>query len=372
VSLTFRELQDSRDPRYGANGGGETLRYIAFRTDDQVEVFDTALLESPTVHDGFIRSDIRVEPRGGGVWRVEVEYAPFGLGGGDNPVGTTPINPTAPGGNGGSPGSGGDEALGPGYSFEIAAGTEHATQSKQTMFAFTADDSATSGIGLEVDGADDTKVDPTFDGVSPAAGDVGKRIRITGGTGGWTLGTYTITAVSVGVTWTLDRSPAVVGTTGGVWVLVGGAQDFKGAVGVTKDRVEGYDLFVPKFDWSRSVSREVVTRNYMRTLRELCGKKNDAPFYGSEAGEVLYLGASGSYTEGGKWAITHKFAEVANQTSIVIVPGELIVPSKRGWDYLWVAYKAGQGARQVVQEPSAAYVEEVVDDGDFSLIEIGY
>lgn len=379
MAVTLHETWDSRDPHYGKNGGGETLRYVAVGSTDQVEVFDAAVVQSPAVWDGFIRSDIRLTPMGGPAYRVEVEYGTAGLGGGDSPAGTTPATPTAPGGNGGGTGENGDEPLGAGYSIDISAEQVHITQSIRTLLALRPGDIAGAnppgGTDLAVNGSDNTIVHPVVDGWDVTAADVGKRIRITGGTG-WTLGDYKITAANAGGdTWTLDSSPGAIGIIGGEWVMLGGAPDNQGVIGVQfadgSGRAEGCDIFGPKFDWSRDVSRPVVTRNYLRALRNLVGRKNFAPFYGSAPGEVLYLGCSARATDGGKWSLTHKFSEIENRTNIFVTK-DLVIPFKRGWDYVWFGYSKKLDAGEIVSRPKAAYVEEVVEDGDFSLIEIGY
>ena len=86
-----------------------------------------------------------------------------------------------------------------------------------------------SGTNLTVDGVDNTKVVP--DAHTPEAADVGNLIQITAGAG-FTTGFYEITAQD-GTNWTLDRSPAAVGTASGTWWL-GGAVASPGKVGGAK------------------------------------------------------------------------------------------------------------------------------------------
>lgn len=141
------------------------------------------------------------------------------------------------------------------------------------------------------------------------------------------------------------------------------------AIGISSDRIEGTDIYVPREEWTREVVRSSVTSAYKRTLHNLTGKTNAEPFYNYPAYAVLYLGASGRYGQG-RWNITHKFAAAEHQTDIRV--GPFTVPLKRAWDYLWVRYKAGDvGSGIVGQVPTAVYVERVYDEGNFSLIEIG-
>lgn len=304
MAVTLRERSDSRRVRYGAGGGGETLRFNAKGSTNQLDIMAAvALIESGQpggdVWDGFFRSDIDVEPRGSDQWLVTIEYTNRGgFGGSGVPTGTTPASPSAP--------ATGSTALGAGYSFDLTAETEHITQSKRTI-----SEGALPGFGLP-----DTKQ------------------------------------------------------------AIGLVQGPDGA-----RRIEGVDVFVPKMDWSRTVARATVTRDYIRTLRGLVGKKNNATFYGSAAGEVLYLGASGQHNGQG-WSITHKFSEKENITNLILAPdpadptnpaaaNALVVTSAKGWDYTWVGYKNEVADNEVAPRPVFFKVEEVYPDGNFANIGIG-
>jgi len=74
-----------------------------------------------------------------------------------------------------------------------------------------------SGTNLTVHAVTNTDVLP--DGHTPAAADVGNLIQITAGAG-FTLGFYEIASIQSGY-WRLDRSPAAVGTTSGIWAMGG-------------------------------------------------------------------------------------------------------------------------------------------------------
>ncbi len=149
---------------------------------------------------------------------------------------------------------------------------------------------------------------------------------------------------------------------------VGGtAPDFKGAIGVTKDSVAGVDVTVPTYRFSAThcINDGLVTSAYKQTLRSLTGRVNDATFSGFDAGEVLFLGASGSKRGDDQWVISYSFAVQENATNIVV--GDITVPAKKGWEYLWVRYEDTEDAtaKKLVKRPTAAYVEKVYDEGDF-------
>lgn len=147
--------------------------------------------------------------------------------------------------------------------------------------------------------------------------------------------------------------------------------DVKQAIGVTTDRVEGTDIYAPALQFTRTVRRATVTPTYLKLLYALTGRVNNAAFYRFAAGEVLYLGCTGSLTSQGYWELTHKFACQPNQVNID-VGGGITVPAKNGWEYLWVGYKPDVvGGNKVLMVPATAYVEQVYQTADLSLLGIG-
>jgi len=148
------------------------------------------------------------------------------------------------------------------------------------------------------------------------------------------------------------------------------APDFKGAIGVTHDNVEGVDITVPVYNFSET--HYIPDANVNKAAYfVLTGKVNSAPFKGLAAGECLFLGASGSKRGEDDWEITFRFAASPNRTNIQI--GNITVASKKGWEYLWVRYADAEdaGSNTLVKQPVAVYVEKVYEEGDFSALEIG-
>jgi hypothetical protein len=94
---------------------------------------------------------------------------------------------------------------------------------------------------------------------------------------------------------------------------------------------------------------------------------NSGAFRGFAAGEVLFLGASGSKTGVDNWEIAFKFAASPNVTSLSI-GGGITVSAKKGWEYLWVRFADAEDstAKALVKRPVAAYVERVYESADFS------
>ena len=153
----------------------------------------------------------------------------------------------------------------------------------------------------------------------------------------------------------------------------GTAPDFKGAIGVTPDNVEGVDIAVPVFNFSEThyVPVAQVTSAYKAAIFQLTGKVNSAAFKGFAAGECLFLGASGSRRGAEDWEITFRFAGSPNRTGLAV--GAITGIAKKGWEYLWVRYADTEdtASHTLVKSPLGAYVERVYEEGNFSALGIG-
>ena len=155
------------------------------------------------------------------------------------------------------------------------------------------------------------------------------------------------------------------------------APDFNGAIEVDNEgNVNGVDVTMPvlNFTETHTMNGARVTTSYKKTVAALTGTVNSSGFRGFSAGEVLFLGASGtkrSKKPNAPWEITFRFAVSPNQSSLQV--GKLKVPNKRGWDYLWVRYadKVADNRKNVIKEPVAAYVEQVYPTGDFGNLGLG-
>ena len=138
------------------------------------------------------------------------------------------------------------------------------------------------------------------------------------------------------------------------------APDFKGAIGVTDDAVEGVDIVVPKYGFSEThfFLDAQVTQGYRLTVAGITGHVNALTFRGFTPFEVLFLGATGSRSSDktGIWEITFNFS--ANPNTVVTI-GDITGVAKNGYDYLWVKYERQEdGTAGEVKRPRAAYVEE--------------
>ena len=148
------------------------------------------------------------------------------------------------------------------------------------------------------------------------------------------------------------------------------APDFGGAIGVTHDNVEGVDITVPVYNFSEThyIADENVNK---AAYFALTGKTNNAAWKGFAAGECLFLGASGSKRGADDWEITFRFAASPNRTNIVV--GDITVPGKKGWEYMWVRYADAEdaAAKAIVKKPRSAHVQKVYEEGDYAGLGIG-
>ena len=155
------------------------------------------------------------------------------------------------------------------------------------------------------------------------------------------------------------------------------APDFNGAIEVDNEwNVNGVDVTMPvlNFTETHTMSGTRVTTSYKKNIAALTGTVNRSSFRGFAAGEVLFLGASGSKRSkkaSAPWEITFRFAVSPNQSSVSV--GKLKVSNKKGWNYLWVRYadKVADNKKNVIKEPVAAYVEQVYPEGDFGNLGLG-
>ena len=203
----------------------------------------------------------------------------------------------------------------------------------------------------------------TKDGAEPSTSDPLKRARSFDTTGG----TQHITqACSVGSGGTLDfekRYPS-------------SATNMSGAIGVDSNGVNGVDIVVPQLQWQESydVPNAYVTATYVRGVAGITGTTNNASFRGFEAGEVLFLGCSGSQEwddqKGkGPWSLSYRFVASKNVTGQTI--GSISGVEKKGHEYLWVRYEDAVSGSSLIKQPKAVYVSKVYKDSDFSLLGLG-
>jgi hypothetical protein len=153
------------------------------------------------------------------------------------------------------------------------------------------------------------------------------------------------------------------------------AEDFLGAIGVSGSgdsrTVEGVDIIVPVYAWSEThyiSDTDVQARK--AAYYALTGKTNNATWKGFAAGEVLFLGASGSKRGADDWEITFKFAASPNVTDVCADwPGgskPAAAVAKKGWEVFSVYYRQAEGAKDLIPKPVQIDINQVYRDGDFA------
>lgn len=154
------------------------------------------------------------------------------------------------------------------------------------------------------------------------------------------------------------------------------APDMQKAIAVDASSVNGVDIVVPQLQWQESydVPNAYVTAAYARGLARMTGTTNNASFRGFEAGEVLFMGCSGSQEwddqKGkGPWALSFRFVASPNVTNETI--GSITGIEKKGHEYLWVRYEDGVESNQLLKRPKAVYVNRVYKESDFAQLGIG-
>lgn len=153
------------------------------------------------------------------------------------------------------------------------------------------------------------------------------------------------------------------------------APDFKGGIGWDGEQFTGIDRMFETFSFSitKQVPKATVeAAQYIRQLRDCAFATNSAPFRGFAAGEVMFVGASGTKRSETDYSVTFKFMAGKNLGSFQV--GDIVVssgpgggPAKRAWDYLWVLYDEAEdtAADFTVKRPKAAYVEALYGSANF-------
>lgn len=154
------------------------------------------------------------------------------------------------------------------------------------------------------------------------------------------------------------------------------------AIGVDGDNVNGVDVVIPALSWTETydVPSQFVTSAYIKSIAALTGTVNNAAFRTFAAGEVLFIGASGSQDwdnqkGDGPWSLSYKFTASPNagagQTLPAITIGAINGIEKRGHEYLWVRYESAVEGSSLLKRPRFVYVNRVYRETNFAGLGIG-
>ena len=159
------------------------------------------------------------------------------------------------------------------------------------------------------------------------------------------------------------------------------APDQQGAIGVDGQNVQGVDVVIPALQWTETydVPTQYVTTDYIKIVSAITGTVNNSSFRGFAAGEVLFMGGSGSQdwdAEKGNspWSLSYKFVAQANADGTTLPRlnvGDVTNIEKKGHEYLWVRYEDSVSGTTLLKKPLHVYVNQVYPEANFSLLGIG-
>ena len=152
------------------------------------------------------------------------------------------------------------------------------------------------------------------------------------------------------------------------------APNFGGAIGVTPDgNVEGVEVPAPSGKYSEHwvLSRLWVSDAYLMTLAGMTGSVNATPFRGRNPGEVMFMGARASSRDQDWVEIDFEFNLSPNAFNVPV--GNITVPFKRGWDYVWTRYVDDEDAtaKVAIKTAASAHLDQVATYSNFALLGIG-
>lgn len=156
-----------------------------------------------------------------------------------------------------------------------------------------------------------------------------------------------------------------------VFVASGTEPSFENLIGVNGDEVAGVDIVAPVFSFSEThvLPAASVDAAYKLALFNATGTVNNGTWKGFAAGEVLFLGASGTSRGDTAWQINYRFLAAKNQTGLTI--GAITSINKKGHEYLWVKFDNGISQDRLVKKIDAVVVNQVYQTHDFANIGIG-
>lgn len=151
------------------------------------------------------------------------------------------------------------------------------------------------------------------------------------------------------------------------------APDYKGAIEVADGEPQGVDITIPalKLIFTYKWPKGTFDLAAVRQLARMTGKTNNAPFYGFQQGELLFLGVSGQIDITIPTDVSYNFA--ASENATLSIGSWITGIAKKGHQHLWVSFEDTEdgAAKKLVQRPLAAYVETVYNEADFSSLGIG-
>lgn len=151
----------------------------------------------------------------------------------------------------------------------------------------------------------------------------------------------------------------------------GTGPNFQGLINCNNGRVDGVDITIPTMTFSITRSFVSISNAYRNLLHRMTGKVNSGAFWGTAAGETLFLGAQGRKAGRELWRVRFAFACSENAANLSVGAGTITVTRKDGWEYLWVYTEEEEESGRLIPRPKAAFVEQVYLLADFAALGIG-
>ena len=149
--------------------------------------------------------------------------------------------------------------------------------------------------------------------------------------------------------------------------------NFYGAIGVTKTGIEGVEVPQPQLTFSevRTLPKVVFDAGYGNILAMLTGSVNLIPWRGFAEGELRFDGVDCNPRNRHFVEIDYAFSISRNVANLVL--GNVTIPFKYGWDYLWLRYveQIDEVASAVTSRVASAHLERVYPWYDFNLLLLG-
>lgn len=144
--------------------------------------------------------------------------------------------------------------------------------------------------------------------------------------------------------------------------------DFKGAIGVRGDQVDGCEIVVPALKLGVSFTHPagIITIAQAKALSRFTGVTNSTPFMTFAPGEILFLGAAGQEGTEVETTVRYQFAASENVTGQTFGPFANV--TKYGWDHTWVRFADGVDGGSPVKVGKWLYVEQVYREIDLAAL----
>lgn len=134
------------------------------------------------------------------------------------------------------------------------------------------------------------------------------------------------------------------------------------------DKIEGCDKIQPSLKLSVSFKHPlgVITPGQIKTISRVTGTVNSTTFLGFDAGEVLFLGATGKEGTDVETEVVYHFDASENVSNLQV--GDIVVVTKNGHDFSWVRYVKNPVDGKPGVKPDRVMVERVYKRKDLGTI----